>query len=253
MIKQIYKRLLTEKARNSIKNCILRLISPLYFGNNFYCNCCNKSFRKFLKKGNKIRLNAQCPYCFSLERTRVLDLFINNELNIYKQKNINILHFAPELALFRKLSKIDNIEYVDADINQAYARNVIDITNIPFPDNHFDYIICSHVLGHVPNEDLAVQELYRVLKKEGLALILTLLSSNESTYENIDVLSPEDKLTSYGESDLCRLHGKDFAQRIQSNGFKVETIDYRLNLSSEIQKKCALGNGEREIIFKCFK
>lgn len=206
-----------------------------------------------MKKGNRVRLNAKCPFCFSLERTRVLDLYLDQELNIYKSENIKILHFAPEFALFRKLSKINHIEYIDADINPAYARNVIDITNIPFPDNYFDFIICSHVLGHVPNEQLAFIELHRVLKKDGIALILTLLSDKESTYEDDYILSPEDKLKSYGESDLCRLHGKDFATRIQLNGFIVETIDYRLNFSNEIQKKQALGNGEREIIFKCVK
>ncbi len=253
MIKKLYKRFLSEKTRNSIIENTIRLFSPIYFGNNFYCNCCSKSFRKFLPKGNKTRLNAQCPYCLSLERTRVLDLYLNNELNIFNQKNIKILHFAPEFALYRKLCKLKNIEYIDADINQAYARNVFDITNIPFPDNYFNYIICSHVLGHVPNEQLAIKELYRVLKTDGFALILTLLSGNERTFEDNNVLSSEDKLKSYGESDLCRLHGKDFAIRLQSIGFYVETIDYRLNFSNDIQKKYALGNGEREIIFKCVK
>lgn len=183
----------------------------------------------------------------------MLELYINKELNIYKAENIKILHFAPEFALFRKLSKIKNVTYIDADLDQAYARNVIDITNIPFSENYFDYIICSHVLGHVPDEQLAIKELHRVLKTDGIALILSLLSDTDKTYEDDNVKTREAKLNLYGESDLCRLHGKDFAKRLQTNGFIVEAIDYRLHFSTEIQKKYALGNGEREIIFKCTK
>jgi len=253
MIKKIYKKIFAEKTRNNIKEFTQKLISTFYLGDKFYCNCCNKTFRKFLKKGNKIRLNAQCPFCFSLERTRVLNLYICNELNIYNQQNIKILHFAPEIALYRKLNKIKNIEYVDADINPSYARNVIDITKIPFAENYFDYIICSHVLGHVQNEQLAIKELTRVLKPNGLALIMTLISDNQLTYEDDKVVLPQAKLNIYGEADLCRLHGKDFAKRLSLNGFIVNAIDYRLNFSTEFQNKYALGNGEREIIFKCVK
>lgn len=253
MIKHIYKKLLREKTRNNIREFLSRLLSPVYYGDKFYCNCCNKTFRKFLSKGNVKRLNAQCPFCSSLERTRVLELYLNNELNIFESENKRILHFAPEFALFRKLRKIKNVTYIDADLNPAYARNVIDITNIPFPEKYFDYIICSHVLGHVPDESLAIRELHRVLKTDGIALILSLLSDAETTFEDNNIKTPDAKLKFYGEADLCRLYGKDFAKRLQANGFIVEEIDYRLHFSSEIQKKYSLGNGEREIIFKCTK
>lgn len=253
MIKIFYKKLVSEKKRNLIRESLQRLLSPLYYGNNFYCNCCNKKFRKFLNKGNVSRLNAQCPFCFSLERTRVLDFYIEKELNIYQSENIKILHFAPEYAIFRKMMEIKNAVYIDADINPAYARNVIDITNIPFSENYFDFIICSHVLGHVPDEPLAIKEMFRVLKPGGIALVSTLLSDKDVTFEDENIKTPTDKLKHYGEFDLCRLHGKDFAKRLQAIGFIVEEIDYRLSFSDEFQKKYSLGNGEREKIFKCTK
>jgi SAM-dependent methyltransferase len=253
MIKKMIKRLLSEKKRKIIREQVQRVSAPLYYGNNFDCNCCDKSFRKFLTKGYIPRKNAQCPYCSSLERTRVLELYIQKELNLYKAKNIKVLHFAPEFGVFRKLSKNKNITYIDADLNPAYARNVIDITNIPFPEQYFDYIICSHVLGHIPDEALAVKELYRVLKPDGIALILTILSNKNKTFEDNSIQSVESKIKSYGEHDLCRLHGKDFSQRLESNGFKVEVIDYRLQFAEAFQKRHALGNGEREKIFKCTK
>ena len=45
------------------------------------------------------------------------------------------------------------------DINPNYARYVVDITNIPFNNDSFDYIICSHVLGHIIEEKKAIEEL----------------------------------------------------------------------------------------------
>ncbi len=124
---------------------------------------------------------------------------------------------------------------------------------IPFPENYFDYIICSHVLGHVPDEQLAIKEMYRVLKPEGIALILTLLSDNEKTFEDSNIKIAKEKLLHYGEHDLCRLHRNDFAERLKYQNIKVEQIDYRLNFSQEIRLKYSLGDGKREKIFKCTK
>jgi SAM-dependent methyltransferase len=253
MIKTIFKKLLSEKHRRILRKQFQKVIAPIYYGDAYHCNCCDKKFRKFFTKGYQPRLNARCPFCSSLERTRVLDLYLQKEAQIYQAENISILHFAPEYALSHNMCRIKHLTYIDADLNPLNARHVVDITHIPFPENHFDYIICSHVLGHVPNEPLAIQEMHRVLKPEGMALILTLLGYQDKTFENPNIDTPAARLKAYGEPDLCRLHGKDFAQRLQDQGFMVEEIDYRLTFPPEFQKTHALGNGEREKIFKCTK
>ncbi len=132
----------------------------------------------------------------------------------------------------------------------------IDITDIPFADATFDYVICSHVLGHVLDEKKAIEEMFRVLKPNGVAFILTLIRpDNVHTFETSEADTPEKRLHYYSEHDLLRLHGVDFSQRLQIGGFQVECIDYRKRkrMGEETWKKYALGDGKREIIFKCTK
>lgn len=253
MIKKTYKFLFSEKIRLKNRKLLQVIISPIYIGNKFYCNCCNKSFRKFLPKGNIKRLNAKCPFCSSLERTRVIDLYLEKELNIYNKENIKILHFAPEDILFKKLIKIKDVDYIDGDINPNYARNIIDATDIKYPDNYFDLIICCHVLGHIPDEAKAINEMHRVLKKDGVALIMTVLSEKEKTFESDSITSSQQRLENYGEADLCRLHGLDFSSRLTKQGFKTEVNDYRKTFPLDVQIKNSLGDGKREIIYVCRK
>ena len=253
MIKNIYQYLIPLKIRVRLRIFINQLISPVYYGRKFYCNCCGRSFRKFLPKGYIKRYNAECPYCGSLERTRLLLMYLGKETVLFSEKKLKVLHFAPEYSLFRIFTDLD-IEYIDADINPAYATKIIDITDIPYPDDFFDLIICSHVLGHVPDEDKAVRELRRVLSVTGIALIMTLINpDSDFTFEDVKITGPDERLRAYGEPDLYRLHGMDFPARLQRQGFIVECIDYRERLSDETCKRHSLGDGKRELIFKCTK
>jgi SAM-dependent methyltransferase len=165
-----------------------------------------------------------------------------------------VLHFAPEPCLSRNIRRLQNIRYIDADINPATAKHVMDITRIPFRDNSFDLIICSHVLGHVPDDAKAISELVRVLRRRGIALVMTVLDPRSpTTIEDARITTAADRLTRYGEPDLCRLYGRDFAQRLERGGFQVHTIDYRRALGPRITSKYCLGNGDRELIFRCHK
>jgi SAM-dependent methyltransferase len=253
MLKKFYKELFSEAQRKKARILFQKMVHAFYLGDRFHCNCCGKNFRTFLPKGHIPRPNAKCPYCLSLERVRLLDLYLTREVGLYGRKGWKVLHFAPEEILFEKLSQLP-IEYVDADINPANARNIIDITYIDFPNDYFDLVICSHVLGHVPDEAKAIEELYRVLKQNGTALVMTLLNPNPvATLEDPNIRSAEDRQKQYGEPDLYRLHGTDFSDRLRKSGFHVERIDYRQQVFPIELRKNSLGNGDREIIFKCTK
>src|SRR5690606_4078049 len=249
MIKSLYQKIFSEKTRYNFHINLRKAKAFFLSGNSFYCPCCSKSAHRFLEKGNgiEIRSNAVCPHCGSLERTRLLFLYLKDNTQIF-ENNPHILHFAPEDALKKYFTT--NPNYIDADLNPNLATHQMDITDISFPDNYFDFIICSHVLGHVPNEQKALQELYRVLKTGGSLFLLSLMDLEaDKTLQDSSFTSPEQKLRSYGEKDLERLYGNDFADRIKADIVRIDRIDYRREFSEEDRQRMALGNGRRELIY----
>jgi len=164
-----------------------------------------------------------------------------------------LLHIAPEDALKNIFKQTDNLRYVNSDININLADEEMDITSINYPDNTFDYIICCHVLGHIPDEKKAIDELFRVLKKGGKAFIQTPIHPINNTFENAELKTEEERLKNYGEKDLLRLHGQDFQERLKRDNMLIEKIDYRNNIENDLAKKLSVGNGYRELIFLCQK
>lgn len=53
-----------------------------------------------------------------------------------------------------------------------------DAEKLPYPDQTFDLVICSHVLEHIPDDKKCIQEIHRVLKNNGTAFILIPLNTN---------------------------------------------------------------------------
>ena len=101
-------------------------------------------------------------------------------------------------------------------------KHCIDITDIKFEDNSFDFILCNHVLEHVPDDRKAMSELYRVLRPGGVGLINVPARCNETeTLEDL-TLPPEQRRKLYGAQDHVRYYANpDFAKRLQSVGFSL--------------------------------
>ena len=102
----------------------------------------------------------------------------------------------------------------------------LDVTDLQFPDEHFDMIICSHVLEHVPDDRKAMRELSRVLKKGGTGLVLSPMREDwETTREDPSITDPEERYRLYGKFDHVRYYGRDYVDRLKEAGFQVEVID----------------------------
>jgi SAM-dependent methyltransferase len=231
-----------------------------YKGNEVHCPICDSSYRVFGPYGIKKRENAKCFNCGSLERHRLMFIYLNERFNLFNSKSkIKLLHFAPERIFYELFSTLDSIEYFPCDLfpdNYNYNGKTkitkADITKIPFEDNSFDFIICSHVLEHIPNDHLAMTELYRVLKKNGNSLLQVPIDySREKTYEDHTIVTPEDRLRIFGHDDHVRIYGKDYKIRLENAGFTVNELDY-VSTMNEIDVR-KYGLIDSELIYHCSK
>ena len=147
------------------------LLGLLLRGDKFTDPIDGKSFRKFLSYGyNESRKNALSPSTLSLERHRLLWLYLKNETTLFEKK-IKLLHFAPEQAFYRRFKKLSNIQYDTIDINSPLAKIKADICDLPINDNSYDFIISSNMIHHVPFPSKFFNEMKRILKPGGKLII----------------------------------------------------------------------------------
>jgi SAM-dependent methyltransferase len=235
-----------------------------FWGLKYYCVMCHSHVNKMLpmgvnsylfKKshiiGGGYRENAVCPVCNSLDRERMIYYFLKNHTKIFKS-NCSILHFAPEENLHRKLTANSNCQYISGDITPGKADYVVDITKIQFDENRFDYIICNHVLEHIPDEQRAISEMKRVLKPNGRIIItMPICISNPITLEDENIITRADRLKVYGQEDHVRLYGSDVKKRLSSYGLKVLEYNFAIKEGKKKLNKYSITNGDR--LFFCRK
>ncbi|MDT0556529.1 class I SAM-dependent methyltransferase [Patiriisocius hiemis] len=204
-----------------------------------------KSFRQFLSYGyEKIRPNVLSPSTLSLERHRLFWLYLKNETQFFKAK-LKVLHFAPEQAFLKRFKKLSNLEYTTTDLNSPIADVKADICNLPFADNSFDFIICNHVLEHIPNHLQAMREIYRVLVPNGTAILQVPYDRNRvTTFEDDTITDPKERAKVFGQYDHVRVYGMDFFETLKTIGFNVEAVDYTSALTEEEINKYRLPKGE---------
>jgi len=156
---------------------------------------------------------------------------------------IRLLHIAPEKNLQKALKAFSKIKYISGDLNPLVADRKIDITDINFKDNYFDFIIRNHVLEHIVDDQKAMRELFRVLKPGGEAILQVPISRynyNKETFEDFSITSPEERKIYFGQKDHVRMYGKDYKRRLESIGFKVELYDIKNDLNVKEVKELGL-------------
>ncbi|WP_242117738.1 class I SAM-dependent methyltransferase [Aestuariivivens sediminicola] len=205
----------------------------------------NKSFRSFLPYGYATqRNNVLSPSTFSLERHRLLWLYLKNETHFFKS-HLKVLHFAPEQAFFKRFKSLKNIDYTTTDLNSPLASVKADICNLPFADNSFDVILCNHVLEHIPDDQKALQELYRVMKVGGWGVFQVPQDmSRETTFEDNSITDKNQRAELFGQYDHVRIYGMDYFDTLRSVGFEVEEVDYTRTMTDEMISKYRLAKGE---------
>ena len=259
-------KVVSNKIFKSILNTIPRpwlikvsyLVRPIIAfslkGDRFTDPIDGKNFRKFLPYGyGKQRENALSPSTLSLERHRLMWLFLRDETTFFtSEKKLKTLHIAPEQCFLDIFRKQENLEYTTSDLESPIADVKADICDLPFKDNSFDVVFCNHVLEHIADDKKAMQELFRVMKRGGFGVFqIPQDLSRETTFEDNSITDKKERAKIFGQYDHVRIYGKDYFNKLRSIGFKVDEIDYTQKISSEkLERFCLMKN---EILPVCYK
>ncbi len=221
-----------------LANLLLPFLDFYFRGNRYTDPINGKSYRSFLPYGYvKIRPNALSPGTLSLERHRLIWLYLQSETDFFTKPS-KVLHMAPEKAFMTRLRKLKHLDYTTCDLESPLAEIKADICDLPFADNSFDWILCNHVLEHIPNDTKAMQELFRVLKPAGKALLqVPLDTARDSTFEDNSITDKAMRTKVFGQYDHVRIYGMDYFDMLRAVGFEVDELKFGKTLSEEARKR----------------
>jgi len=228
----------------------LKVLGIFYAGSKVQCPICNHRYKKFLPYGRiNARENALCPNCLSLERHRLMWLYLKDKTNFFSSK-LDVLHFAPEPCFISRFEKQHGDKYITADIESPLAKVKMDIHQIPFSEGHFDVVLCNHVLEHVKDDIQAMKEIQRVLKPGGWAILQVPFFNPvpDKTFQDDSITDKREREKVFGQDDYVRKYGKDYTSRITQSG--LEAFEEKFSETLTIDEAYHFGVSRSEIIFK---
>ena len=216
-----------------ISNALTRLRER---GDAVECPICERTFARFLSYAG--RKGAVCPGCGSAERHRLLWLWLCEEDRLRGR----VLAFGPDDATDERLRHLSRVKYTSSDIDGSQAMVAADITALPFDDDSFDVILCSHVLEHVEAEQAALAQIKRVLRPGGWAAVMVPVDRDaQTTVEDPSATTEQQRLERFGQIDHVRLYGRDVAQRLGAD----EVIDPLTRFGAEREARHGLRRQDR--------
>jgi SAM-dependent methyltransferase len=144
-----------------------------------------------------------------------------------------------------------NLRFVGGDLfDRPHIRLRMDLLATPLRPNVFDAVICVHVLEEILDDRKAMQELFRVIKPGGWALISVPTQMDQETYEDPTITAPRERRRAFGEDAHVRIYGYDLVGRLEACGFDVQ-VDLASDIDPASKQKYGLRDDEN--IFFCRK
>lgn len=225
------------------------------------CKICQSKIKDFLPGGHVydifekhniigggFRAKCICPVCGSHDRVRWCFEVLKRHTKIFETK-CTVLHFAPEDGIKNRIMYNELCDYYSGDIQNGMAANIIDVTDIQYKEDFFDYIIINHVLEHIPDIEKAVNELKRVLKKNGEIIMSFPICTDTPTIEDRLCISAEERIEKFGQADHVRLFGYDYLSKLEQMGLDAEVYSPEKECTEEEIEK--FGFTYNDVILKC--
>lgn len=234
-------------------------------GGPLLCNVCQAHYQKMIPdwplpvdepaiRNNQViagyAVNCICPNCGSTARERLVIACLPNCIDL---KDKDVLHFAPERYVLPLLSKQSRVTAADLQpelyrnrLRQIQYQNLMQLT---FSDQSFDLVVANHILEHIPDDRKAMQEIFRVLKPGGHAILQVPYSDSlTSTIEEPGIHDRARQSALFGQYDHVRIYAwHDYLHRLQQTGFSTRVME-----GNDLKKyeSFALQPGERFLLLQ---
>jgi SAM-dependent methyltransferase len=130
------------------------------------CNICERNafIPGMNERMSRNGLPPLCAYCRSLERHRVGREILATIRYPNRFSHLDLLQFSAD--------RVAEPSWFNSVERSLYGKeNSIDIQDIRRADESYGFVICSHVIEHVPDHRKAVKELTRILAPAGLMFL----------------------------------------------------------------------------------
>ncbi len=215
----------------------MQAASDRFGGGILQCPICRTEAARFLTFGLAERRNAQCPVCGSVERHPLLWIYLVRHTDLLRRR-LTLLHSAPETCLEPILRRLPNWRYQSVNRLNPTADVPADLTDLPFPDHHFDAVPTSYVLEHIRRDRAAIGEPARVLRPDGQAIIKVPFDpGRRETEEGADIADPTERMMRFGHPFHFRNYGRDLVDRLSLAGFAVKTVWTRRLFSAHMRRR----------------
>lgn len=197
------------------------------------CNICGCD--KFISGPNgRTSINGIapcCTKCHSLERHRIIRLVWDTLIPFSSSKHA--LQISPEPSFGHDY----RIFFLTYELSVYGGYNSLDLQQIDRNDNAYDIVICNHVLEHIPDDNKAISELLRIIKRLGIIELMVPLPSILDITRDWGYAIPE-------QHNHYRAYGKDIFSRFSQCFHVLElkvpdpvthAIDYVYFLAKDIE------------------
>jgi predicted SAM-dependent methyltransferase len=167
-----------------------------------------------------------CPRCFSFDRERLFMFYLKRHHRF--NPGDKLMEFAPSPGFARVVEKTFNVVYKTCDLFMPGVDFKLDIQDLGVLESEsYDFIICSHVLEHIPDDFRSMQNMYRILRKGGKAIMMVpVLKHTDAIDEDPECTDIAERWRRFGQDDHIRLYSrKVFVERLSRAGFRVEILN----------------------------
>jgi len=164
--------------------------------------------------------------------------YLEHDTNVWSDE-LDMLHFSPAQSqedVFRQLPKLN---YKTADYLRDDEDLQLDLTNLEQPEASWDVLLIYHILEHIPDDEAAMSEMFRVLRPGGRAFVQVPIEiGRKSNYEDPTITTDKGRARAFGQKDHVRKYGSEgFRERLEAAGFDVDPVDYLSKLEPNVVEK----------------